>query len=860
MAISERTISGVTITKTLPPALPPQFLSRRRLFPLLEMGEAKSTLIIAPAGYGKTTLVAEWARQQSKRVIWLTLSQSDPLEEMAAHFIQATRNSIPEFGKWFEANQPMRARDVVQMWSNELLELGESFVFVLDNLREDYERDVEIANKLIELFPYNLHFVAIRRTPIDDLHKVLLARGNLSMIGASDLKFNDSEIKTLANQIGVDSDSERAREALDIAQGWPSATSLILHHLQLDSQTNFTNLMKSSTSPLTALAKVALENINPENHERLRLLSIVSEFSHELAEELLGEKYSFEAISAMGNLGEIISLSDSSESIYSFSPLMRSLLQEELQGEKEIKRELHSKLMQFFLRKGQHDVAMDHAFSAGNQEMVSTLFRDAARIKHAQGKGGDLIRWAIYAGNSPVDGSFKRETMEIAGLLTSLNFPGAMAKIEKLRLTANGATDSEFFLQFTESSAAFVHFNSGNFDQFEESFNRVFNGEESIRIGVEEEIMLLRLAAEKAFILEDSIKLEEIERIAVEAGRKTVSETAHAYLGAIAAMSLFDRGEYLKAHEAATVALQNFHRIGIVGLLGPVDLYCLIARCNLEFARRDDAFEHFERAATLAQKWSRWPWFVIADGYFARDLALHGHHVQALERIQRVRELTRMNNLSGQIPLLIDLAEIFTRHQMGDFDRLDLLIQRGLKIRFVKQMKLMVEEQRGLTRIAEDRNNLPGGNPRELIWRHLAMALKVLGSEKLAVAEMKQAMKIGAQVGARETFLRQGKDLGLLVIKVAHENPTLYNEDLARAMTERIKEREMRNVEETQSLTRREREILGHLATGRTLKSISADLHISQNTMKTHLKNLYKKIGAEGRHDAVEKAKSTFLI
>jgi hypothetical protein len=61
-------------------------------------------------------------------------------------------------------------------------------------------------------------------------------------------------------------------------------------------------------------------------------------------------------------------------------------------------------------------------------------------------------------------------------------------------------------------------------------------------------------------------------------------------------------------------------------------------------------------------------------------------------------------------------------------------------------------------------------------------------------------------------------------------------------------------------LTKRELEIVRRLATGRTLTVIASELHISQNTMKTHLKNLYRKLGAEGRHDAVEKAKSSFLF
>ena len=63
-----------------------------------------------------------------------------------------------------------------------------------------------------------------------------------------------------------------------------------------------------------------------------------------------------------------------------------------------------------------------------------------------------------------------------------------------------------------------------------------------------------------------------------------------------------------------------------------------------------------------------------------------------------------------------------------------------------------------------------------------------------------------------------------------------------------------------QKLTKRELEILNLLVTGQTLTSIAKGLHISQNTMKTHLKNLYRKLEASDRHDAVEKSKKASLI
>ena len=87
--------SGITLSRTLIPTLPPNFLSRKHLFSLLENPSPSTTVVLAPAGYGKTSLVAEWAQSQRDRVIWVTLTENDTLQEMSAIFIQATRNILP---------------------------------------------------------------------------------------------------------------------------------------------------------------------------------------------------------------------------------------------------------------------------------------------------------------------------------------------------------------------------------------------------------------------------------------------------------------------------------------------------------------------------------------------------------------------------------------------------------------------------------------------------------------------------------------------------------------------------------------------------------------------------------------------
>ena len=102
--------------------------------------------------------------------------------------------------------------------------------------------------------------------------------------------------------------------------------------------------------------------------------------------------------------------------------------------------------------------------------------------------------------------------------------------------------------------------------------------------------------------------------------------------------------------------------------------------------------------------------------------------------------------------------------------------------------------------------------------------------------------------------------MGTLIMKIAGENPTVYLEDLASSVAERIKSDNKKTSEFSSSLTKRELEVLRHLSTERPISAIAGSLHISLNTMKTHLKNLYRKMEVDGRVNAVEKAKAHFLL
>lgn len=851
---------GVTISRTLIPNLPPEFLSRRHLFPLIDNQSAGTTFVIGPAGYGKTTLVSEWAQNLNKSVIWMTVTNSDTTNEMSAMLIGATRRVLPNFAPWFEREQPIRPTDVVRRWGNELMQSGHEYVFVLDNLRSPEDEDVDIAVQLIKQFPQNVHFVAIRTTPIEEIYGVCSSRGPLKLVSTHDLRFTDDEIEQYARNSNVEI-SEESLHLLHAGFGWPAATGLLIAHLQVKGEKKgIEKILSSEAEPLRALVLIVIDGLGKEISEMCEKLAVLEVFTLEDAKVVLGDDYSFENINIVAHKGEIFAPLRDAGVGYSFSRMFRQVCLERLQRKGDQARALHEKLIAHFERQGDFSAAINHAFQAGNQEKISELFPTAARIRQAQGKGGDLLRWSVFASYSPEDGDLKRSTVAITGHLADLDFLSAESEITKVNLLASTSKTPEFFHQFAAGASIYSAIALGKFDEVEALFTKSKAGTPDSLLGVDDQINLVRVLATKRYIWNESEALEEAFLISQELGAKTTLVTSHAFLSAIHAMHLHQRGEYRRAFEMASVAFDQLVKNGCVGNHGPLDAKFIRARCLLEFSRQREALAELEKAREKALQWKQWHWYLTIEKHIIENLAYSQMHGEAFERVKLSRELVGSISSVNQLSSFVDISELSIRRKVGDFDRLEKLVERAPKTRETHKYKMAVDEYRGRKVLHEDAKNLSEKTPRDLIWKHLMEASLNIDAEKVAMQAIQKALKIGAEVGAKETFLRQENEMANYIIRIANSFPTVYNEEIAAATAERIKERETLMKAEHKTLTKRELEILRQLSTGRTLTVIAAELHISQNTMKTHLKNLYKKLGADGRHDAVEKARASFIL
>jgi DNA-binding CsgD family transcriptional regulator len=249
----------------------------------------------------------------------------------------------------------------------------------------------------------------------------------------------------------------------------------------------------------------------------------------------------------------------------------------------------------------------------------------------------------------------------------------------------------------------------------------------------------------------------------------------------------------------------------------------------------------------------------MAEGTRARINITKGQIPQMMEIVKQQRESVATLKSPHELNWLIDMTEVFLRFVLDDWERAEELLRRMPKIEMVRQIDLNIKFQSNPKNIPSLVEGFPENSPREKVNKYLYQATINLDSEKVALEYLNKALDVGAEVGYHEYFVRQHR-LYSIMVKAAAAQPTVFRESVVNEMTERIQAKNSDTGALEEKLTTRELEILKHLTTGIPLSAIAKQLHISQNTMKTHLRNVYRKLSVDGRHTAVEKAKKLLLI
>jgi LuxR family transcriptional regulator, maltose regulon positive regulatory protein len=854
-------LDGVMLSRTLPQRLPANFISRSHLVNSIDTSAPGTTLIVGPLGYGKTSLAAEIAQKNEGRTFWYTMVDEDTAPKFNSHVIQAVRNVIPGFAPWFTSDLRIDPMELIAKFSNELATLKGEYIFIVDNRRTKKAEDFAIANKMIRSLPNNLHLIQVRSDKPHATADELAPIGKLNSIGPAELKFSSDEMKTIISLSGLADASKQILNILESARGWPAAVQLIIRGVAKGDSFNLTaKQISSSVDPLRLVAGEFVRTLPSEDKEFLMPLSIVEEFTPELAQAILGKSFSQSRIDALAAEGTVLSKSTEVPPVYKIHSLIREFLYQEVNTDDAICAEYHRLASLHFESELDATKALEHAFLSRDFIRFERLFRAGARVYAISGRGSELLRWSKYAGDESVEGQIKRQTVEIGGHLANLNLEKVEALNSGIRLQSQGTQLEKFIDRFSSLIEIAINVPVARFDNLEAI------GESALQVDAfaddsdfTDSLFVCRRLAGYYFLTDDVEKLEEMDQRAKDFLGRKFSTLGHVHQLAVRALCAYQQGYYQDAFESSRTALTLSNDLGMATFQAPMDIKYILARCNYEFTDIDAAYEIFYDVIEEAVKCKQWSWYCAAVSYLSVTLAQRGDFPSGVKMLGTAREAISTIHSKNQLHSILDRADLVMQLITGDLEKMKLLIETALPGRTTQLISLHILRAEGKEWNPSSSEDLPERTPRQRIYKFLSKTVHAYeADEELAVTHLSQALKIGAEVGAKAIFIRQ-TELYPLFPKVAARTPTFYNEEISRKVAARMQEMESSEGAKP-VLTKREVEIVSYLASGKPITAIGAALHVSHNTMKTHLKNVYRKLSVDGRDQAVEKAKSLGLI
>ena len=401
----------VTEAKLFRPPVRPGIVRRRSLVEHLRAARAASVVAItAPAGYGKTTLLADWAERDRRPFAWITVDESDgdPVVFLG-HVAVALDRIEPVEPRVFEAIASPTGATPERILSRLGVALStrtRPFVLVLDEM--DRLTEPLVLDAVATIAGYvpqgSLLAIAGRALPNIGLAR-LRSDGRLVEVGVDDLALGPADALRLLRGAGVRATKAEALELTDATEGWP--VGLYLASLSLQEQ------RRSALPPIRfegddrfVVDYVRSEVLGHLSRERQRFLirtSILDRLSGPLCDAVMQRSGSARTLESIEGQNLLLVPLDRQREWYRYHHLFREVLRSELmRREPELIPELHRRAADWFEGLAMLEQALVHAYASGDADRAAALLQRVGLTAYRVGRIATLRRWLDALGEEVI--------------------------------------------------------------------------------------------------------------------------------------------------------------------------------------------------------------------------------------------------------------------------------------------------------------------------------------------------------------------------------------------------------------------------------------------------------------------------
>ncbi|MGA9531946.1 MAG: LuxR C-terminal-related transcriptional regulator [Anaerolineales bacterium] len=371
---------------------------RRRLLERMTVAtERPVTLLSAPAGYGKTTLLRNWAETQSARIVWLAL---DARDNDSARLGRYLAGACREAGlAVLDPDQVHSPGQVIPPLINRVADSEQAVVFLLDDVHViESVAGLQAFTYLLDHLPNNARLVLSSRVDPPLPLGRLRAYGDLSELRSAELRFTLDEMATFLEQhAGTELSLDQLLRLQEKTEGWPAGLQLIAHLLRGDHDLAKIIDTFSGDHPylLDYLAGEVLAGMPPEQTKFLLETSILPELEADLCQQVTGRSDCRVLLERLHADNLFLEPLGPSHTRFRYHSLFREQLQRRLENTAGASHltALHQRACQALLTDERLQEAIPHAIAAGDYVLSADLISQKAQEAMNAGDAASLQRW-----------------------------------------------------------------------------------------------------------------------------------------------------------------------------------------------------------------------------------------------------------------------------------------------------------------------------------------------------------------------------------------------------------------------------------------------------------------------------------
>ncbi|TET94918.1 MAG: tetratricopeptide repeat protein [Dehalococcoidia bacterium] len=401
----ERPASVHYPAKVTLPASRPAILHRQRLTDLLaEHTSRRVTIVSAPAGYGKTTLLLDFDQSWQAPICWYSLDERDrDLRTFLGYWVACGRAHFPSFGQGVEealaGGEELSPAGWIHLMVSAVQEVGRSFILVFDDFHHLDEAPPELRRVLegwLYRLPADCHVVLSTRTQPDvGVLPLMTVRQEVATVTAADFAFTCEEVARLYRDIlNKEIPLDDAQHLADVTEGWAAALILMADKVQVGRTSISLEQLKGSD---TLFQYIDLEQFSVQPQEVQRFLTdsaVPLAMEPQWLNELLGIDNAEEMMDYLERHNLFVTREGTDRQRYRYHRLFRAFLVSRLRTQQSQRfTELNQKAAAMFEREAQWQEAVYHLLQARAWERIIEVTERVGRELFEQGKWDILAEW-----------------------------------------------------------------------------------------------------------------------------------------------------------------------------------------------------------------------------------------------------------------------------------------------------------------------------------------------------------------------------------------------------------------------------------------------------------------------------------